>query len=153
MDTSVPTNSLTLVATSAAADLGFVALADLGDVFATLGASARLIGGHMVTLHAQRWKLGEQLYRETHDADLGVAQMALNQGSIAEVLFAKGYKQIAGSRFARQVVLPAGTAHAESFALIDILVPALRTRARKSVTVGGLVTTSCRLLRQTRKCL
>ena len=72
MDSTTPKNELTLVSSSLTEDLSFLALADLNDVFAAAKNQARLIGGLMVSILAQRWNLGQELYRETHDADLGV---------------------------------------------------------------------------------
>jgi hypothetical protein len=74
MDSRKPLSKLALVARSVAEDLGFVALADLSAALEQSGArDYRLIGGHMVTLHAFRWELGGELLRETKDADLGRA--------------------------------------------------------------------------------
>jgi len=141
MDSPTPLKELDLVATSVADDLGFVALADVGAVFAACGSQARLIGGHMLTLHAQRWQLGQDLYRETHDVDLGIAKLLVSQGVALETLLAKGYSKVAGNRFAR--TLPSGrqTKGGPEQALIDVLVPATRTRARKNIRVGDLATT------------
>lgn len=128
---------LKLVAGSAADDLGFVALADISRIIAAQGLEneCRLIGGHMVTLHVRRWGLGHELYRETTDADLGIATVATNRTDPVELLKAEGYEKVSGSRFERQV-----SGQTEP-AIIDVLVPTYKSRARKSVKVGNLVTT------------
>ncbi len=59
-----PLTSLTLAAGSVADDLGYVALKDLSKVLGDIAAEYRVIGGHMVTVLAARWRLGRpQLIR------------------------------------------------------------------------------------------
>jgi hypothetical protein len=143
-----PTNELRLRATSVADDLGFVAL---GDVFGpgsspAILSNVLLIGGHMVSLHAERWKCGKELARETLDADLGIPRTLARAGTLARIIVERGYSRVSGSRFVRPVKdLPLKLLHTdadlETLAAIDLLVPALRSRARSSVTLGDLVTT------------
>jgi len=51
----------------------------------------------MVTLHAHRWRLGAELYRETTDVDVGFQKLALSNLDTAEALSRLGYKKIAGN--------------------------------------------------------
>jgi hypothetical protein len=71
MAADTPLSHLALSAASVADDLGYVALADLHQVMGDDIADYRVIGGHMVTLLAARWKLGSDLYRETAMLTLG----------------------------------------------------------------------------------
>lgn len=138
-----PLTRVVLVATSVADDLGYVALGDLADV---LGASAyRIIGGHMVTALVARWQLGAELYRETGDTDLGVPPVVVREEGIIGRLVQRGYQRIEGNRFARPIddvpVTVRGVA-APRMAVVDILVPSYRTRARSNHRVSDdLVTT------------
>lgn len=138
-----PLTRVVLNATSVADDLGYVALADLADV---LGASTyRIIGGHMVTALVARWQLGADLYRETADTDLGLPPVVVREEGLIGALLGRGYQQIEGNRFARlieDIPLTVGGAEGPRFAVIDVLVPSYRTRARSSLRVSDqLVTT------------
>jgi hypothetical protein len=143
-----PRTTLTLLAHSWADELGFLALADLSAALAACSGdvSCRLVGGHMVTLLAQRWGLGPHLCRETLDADLGVATLALRQGLLIEQLEAMGYEKASGCRYVRPVSdissLPPNQDRARHYrATIDLLAPAYTKRARPNVTVEKLQTT------------
>ena len=57
MAAGTPLTSLALGASSVADDLGYVALNDLAEAFGDI-ADYRVIGGHMVTMLAARWRLG-----------------------------------------------------------------------------------------------
>lgn len=72
MGAGTPLTRITLTAASVADDLGYVALADLAQALGDLTEDYRVIGGHMVTVLAARWRLGHDLYRETGDVDLGI---------------------------------------------------------------------------------
>lgn len=138
-----PLTHVVLAAASVADDLGYVALADLAGV---LGSSTyRIIGGHMVTALVARWQLGAELYRETGDADLGVPPVVVREEGVIGRLLERGYEQVEGSRFARPVDdVPVNVRDAEGprSAVIDVLVPSYRTRARSSDRVSDeLVTT------------
>lgn len=90
-------------------DLGFIAMADLSAVIADAGhVENRLIGGHMVTLHVQRWGLGRELYRETRDADLGIPPVVVRDGELIELLRTRGYERTIGNTYEREIddVLP-----------------------------------------------
>lgn len=100
---------LVLVAASVADDLGYVALADLSRVVGEVTTDYRVIGGHMVTVLAARWRLGAELYRETGDVDLGVPPVVPRDHRIVGRLTDLGYQQVAGNRFAREISdIPAG---------------------------------------------
>jgi len=134
---STPSDELELVATSVADDAGFVALCDLSGLLGSAEfAKGLLIGGHMVSLHARRW--GLDFYRETQDADLGVPQLALNATEIGPKLEALKYERVRPNRFAKQ--LSGYEEDPKPEAIIDILVPAVTSRARKNVQVGDVVT-------------
>lgn len=143
MDIELPLCKLSVVATSVAEDLGFVALADVARVIRDHGLAkdVRLIGGHMVTLHAQRWKMGQKLHRDTIDADLGVEKYALNQLDAVEVLEGLGYKKTSGNRFERSVPDLSSPHNPNPAAVIEVLVPTHGSRARSNIQVGDLATT------------
>lgn len=135
---SEPLNKLSVVATSGADDAAFVALNDVAALLARAEFTrALLIGGHMVTLHARRWRL--DLFRETQDADLGIPQLALNKTEIGPTLKALGYRRVRPNRFAKDVQEGVGDRGALQ-AVVDILVPALTSHARKNVEVGDVTT-------------
>ncbi len=136
-----PLTNLTLGASSVADDLGYVALNDLAGVLGDIAADYRVIGGHMVTMLAARWRLGAGLYRETRDVDLGIPPIVARDQRIAARLKDISYQQVAGNRFARGLSdIPAGmmgrSDPPSQEALIDILVPAYTSRARENVQVG-----------------
>jgi hypothetical protein len=140
MAAELPRRHLTLAATSATDDVGFVSLADLARALPEDG-DFRLIGGHMVTLHVHRWGLGADLYRETGDSDLGATPLMLADGAFVARLEALGYHQVAGDRWVRDVAdIPAGPG-AAAVAAVDLLVPAYQSRARHNVRVGDRITT------------
>jgi hypothetical protein len=141
-----PLSGLKLSAVSVADDLGFVALADLSQVLDESAADCRVIGGHMVTTLAARWRLGAELYRETGDADLGLPPVVARDQHFPDRLKTLGYQQIAGNRFARPVpgipVRVIGDQEVLNQAIVDVLVPAYTSRARENVKVTeDLITT------------
>ncbi|MBI2709767.1 MAG: hypothetical protein HYX34_08730 [Actinobacteria bacterium] len=138
-----PLTRVVLRAASVADDLGYVALADLADV---LGPSTyRIIGGHMVTALVARWQLGAELYRETGDTDLGVPPVVVREEGLIGRLIERGYEQVEGNRFARPIDdVPVTVRGVEGLpsAVVDVLVPSYRTRARSNHRVSDdLVTT------------
>ncbi|HTK15537.1 MAG TPA: hypothetical protein VL769_04020 [Acidimicrobiia bacterium] len=143
MAAEIPLSELVLIAQSRAEDLGFVALHDVASILEGSDES-RIIGGHMVQLHAYRWNLGADLYRQTQDADLGVPPIAIKDLELVDRLSALGYEREAGNRFSRAVTdLPqtASTGLAPR-AVIDILVPAYTSRPRPNRRVSADVTTT-----------
>lgn len=147
MAAEAPLNRLVLGAASVADDLGYVALADLGRALGPdVGTNYRVIGGHMVTALVARWRLGAELYRETGDTDLGVPPVVVRDHHVIERLMQLGYERIAGNRFARPIddvpVRILGEREKPPQAVIDVLIPAYTSRARRDRRVSGeLVTT------------
>jgi hypothetical protein len=139
MAARAPAEELSLVAASAAESLGFVALADVAQVLAAVDdRRGRLIGGHMVSLHCKRWSVADDLARATLDADVGIGPpLIAGLPAIAEHLTQLGYLRTAGSTFKRPVPELGPGSHAE----IDLLIPAMRTRARTRKRVGDFETT------------
>ena len=95
----------------------------------------------MVTVLAARWQLGQELYRETGDVDLGIPPIMARDHDLVSRLKALNYVQIAGNRFARGLSdIPAGMKEMGSSgdpeALIDVLIPAYTSRAHENVQVG-----------------
>ena len=147
MGTQTPRNDLRLVARSIEEDLGFATLADVSSVLADVKDNAyRLIGGHMVTLHAHRWNLGFEFFRATNDADLGVVPVLAVQGDLEPALLKLGYVKTAGARFRRTVTdvpgayLSTSTESKQSHdAIVDFLFPSYTSRPRNPRKHGDLV--------------
>jgi phage tail protein X len=140
-----PLNELVLAAASLSDDLGFVAMADLSAALAELtDVESRIIGGHMVTLHVQRWRLGRDLYRETRDTDLGIPPIAVKDGRLIDLLKQRGYIRTTGNTYARLIDAVPGSVEdrQELSASIDLLVPAYTSKARDSVKVSEDLTTT-----------
>lgn len=120
--------------------LGFTALADVAEALADDERDGRVIGGHMVALHAERWQL--DLYRETRDADLGVRPLTVQTPALTDRLIAMGYNRTAGNRFERPLPNLADHAQAKPSAVIDILIPSYTSRVQDNQRFGDhLVTT------------
>lgn len=141
MASSAPLISLTLGATSVTDDLGYVALSDLARALEDIAEDYRVIGGHMVTMLAARWRLGASLHRETGDVDLGIPPVVARDQHVVSRLKGINYEQIAGNRFARKLAdIPAGMIGENSSAgpetFIDVLIPAYTSRAHENVRVG-----------------
>lgn len=147
MDPRFPLSRLTLQARSVADDLSFVALHDVAEVARQLGIEHRLIGAHMVTLHAHRWGLGAEVYRETRDVDLGIPLEVARDPALIDALEELGYRRSAGNRLVRTItdvpieVEAAGTDVARE-AAVDVLIPAYTSRPRGNVRVGNHLTTT-----------
>lgn len=136
-----PLDELTLGSASYAEDLSFHALIDLAGVIADKGIDdARIIGGHMVTLHAQRWGLGDELYRLTLDADLGIPPVVARSERILDALEERGYERYTGNRYRREI-LELHDQVKENFAVVDVLIPAYTSRPRQNVRVDEKLTT------------
>jgi hypothetical protein len=141
MAVGTPLTRITFGATSVADDLGYVALADLSRALGGATEDYRVIGGHMVTILAARWQLGDDLYRETGDVDLGIPPIVARDHNLVNRLKDLNYMQVAGNRFARGMHdIPVGTKErggsGNPEALIDVLVPAYTGRPRENVQVG-----------------
>jgi hypothetical protein len=99
----VVTVALYLAAASRSDELSFVALVDVASVFDEAHCEDwRLIGGQMVQLHANRLKLGADLYRETRDADIGVPPVVVKEFGLVDRLRELGYEKAAGERLERE---------------------------------------------------
>ncbi|MEX2658923.1 MAG: hypothetical protein WD232_04445 [Acidimicrobiales bacterium] len=124
-----------LASLSAAMDGGFTAIADVSAAMAGAGAANdyRLIGGVTVMLHIERLGLDLPL-RATGDADFGVPPHVLRRPDLVQGIEAMGYEKVFGNRWERRI-------DERQVAAVDLLVPAYRTRARDTVTVGDVVTT------------
>lgn len=139
MAAGTPLTRLALGASSVADDLGYVALNDLAIALGDIAADYRVIGGHMVTMLVARWQLGAGLYRETRDVDLGVPPIVARDQRVTGRLRDVSYHQVEGNRFARVLSdIPAGMTDSGEppKALIDILVPAYKSRPRANIQVG-----------------
>lgn len=124
-----------LASLSAAMDGGFTAIADVAAAMAASGTTDqhRLIGGVAVMLHIERLRLDIPL-RATGDADFGVPPHVLRRPELVDAIEARGYRKVAGNRWERQI-------DDRRVAVVDLLVPTYRSRARDTVTVGSVVTT------------
>lgn len=124
-----------LASLSAAMDGGFTAIADVSEAMSVAGAEGdyRLIGGVTVMLHIQRLGLDLPL-RATGDADFGVPPHVLRRPDLVQAIERLGYHKVFGNRWERQL-------DERRVAAVDLLVPAYRSRARDTVTVGDVVTT------------
>ncbi|MGI8519655.1 MAG: hypothetical protein ACR2MC_03435 [Actinomycetota bacterium] len=145
MAAATPLNELVLAAVSVSDDLGFVAMADLSAALAGLiDVESRIIGGHMVTLHVQRWELGRDLYRETQDMDLGIPPIAVKDGLLIDLLKERGYERTTGNTYARPIDdVPVSVGEGQEFAAsVDLLVPVYTSRARDSVKISDDLTTT-----------
>src|SRR5580704_15014733 len=141
MAAGTPLTKLTLGAASVTDDLGYVALSDLARALGDIAADCRVIGGHMVTVLAARWRLGHVFYRETGDVDLGITPIVARDHHVVGRLKDLDYTQVAGNRFARELSdIPVKMKGREDSprpeAFIDVLVPAYTGRARENVQVG-----------------
>ena len=98
MAAGTPLTRLTLGAASVTDDLGYVALSDPARALGDIAADCRVIGGHMVTVLAARWRLGHELYRETGDVDLGITPIVARDHHVVGRLKDLDYTQVAGNR-------------------------------------------------------
>ena len=104
-----------IVATSNAADLGYVALADLAA--AAQGIEYRVVGGHMVQLLLHVFPAPDAHARFTADADAGVDRVAAVAAALQHGLIDRGYSADSGNRYTK----PAGK-DGQQLA-VDVLVP------------------------------
>lgn len=144
MDPALPLTQLALRADSVAQDLAFVALRDVEQLFFRVKEpQAVLIGAQMVTLHAYRWGLGAELYRESRDADTGVTLVGLKDETLLPRIEQLGYSRTSGNTFEKPVIdLPVGAREGDPpVAQIELLAPAFTSRARENVRLGALTVT------------
>jgi hypothetical protein len=110
---------------SRAEDAAHRAAVDVAD--ALDAADYRLIGGQMVTLLVAKYEPPDAPQRATADADAGLLFTTVADGSFVTALTARGYIKRRGNRFVRD------------HDAIDVLVPAVTSRARHNRRVGPLV--------------
>jgi hypothetical protein len=127
---------LALASTSRAADGGYLALADLAEIAATLDVDYRIVGGHMVTLLAGVYGVSEQvILRETLDADFGAPPEVVADPRLPRALRERRYSTPgAANRFVCQE-----NAHRHPDRVIDILAPSFEGRLLSGRQHGGLV--------------
>lgn len=143
MDPALPLRNLVLQAGSVAQDLAFVALRDVEQLFFRAEEpQAVLIGGQMVTLHAYRWGLGAELYRESRDADTGVTLVGLKDETLLPRILQLGYTRTSGNTFEKPVRdIPGADEEDPPVAKVELLAPAFTSRARESVRRGAFTVT------------
>lgn len=124
------TERVAITSSALAEDGAYLAMADVAEVTGTAGTDYRLIGGHMVTIHAARHNLPGLPLRQTGDADLGIQPHVLATSGLADALTTRGYHSSGGNRFIR-------TAHGIKMT-IDVLVPADTSRVRHNRPIGQL---------------
>jgi hypothetical protein len=123
------TVSLNVVSGSRAEDAGYRALADAATAAAQLD-TWRVVGGHMVNLHALRSSASLEL-RATRDADLAVELLAIRESGLLRRLHELGYRnENSGNRFERESV--------DGRAAIDLLAPSFDVRHVPNLDAGPL---------------
>ena len=132
-----PVYPLTLISTSRAADAGYLALADLADIAATMNVEYRIVGGHMVTLLVAASNPGNRLpVRETLDADFGALPEVVGDPRLVQALHERDYSTSgAANRFVRRCT----DAYGALDLVIDILAPSYEGMLRSSQQHGDLV--------------
>ncbi len=131
------TERVVLASASRAADGGYLALADLSDIAAQIGACYRIIGGHMVTLLTVVHGVDDQVpLRETLDADFGAAPQVIADPRLVDALHERQYRTVeAANRFVRRHDTPTGRVDLT----VDILAPSYRGGCRtRRETYGHL---------------
>lgn len=105
--------SVTLVATSRAEDVGFIALADLANIAAS--TEYVIIGGHMVHILMHVYPCDRLTRRGTADADAGIGPVAAAGNDLHDRLLRFGYEATRGNSYRRT--------RADLSPQIDLLVP------------------------------
>lgn len=114
-------SAVKVISTSNAADLGYLALADVAA--AAGGIDYRIVGGHMVQLLLHAYPTPSTVERSTADADAGINRPEAAGQELHRRLIGRGYEAESGNRYARD----AGDGQQ---IVVDLLVPgeaALRT--------------------------
>ncbi|PRZ44330.1 hypothetical protein CLV47_101456 [Antricoccus suffuscus] len=119
-------DSIHIVSTSNASDLGLIALADLA--VAASGTPYRVVGGQMVRLLTHIYPIPGVMERATTDADAGVDELTATGLGLHSALLDQGYTAESGNHYAKELV---GQGRLE----VDILVP--RSVSAKTVRLGG----------------
>lgn len=122
-----------LTSRSRTTDLSLRALADVASVTREIDLDHRVVGGQMVAIPTHLAGVFDRVpLRETADTDAGVPKTATAAEDLtrfAAALSRLGYRQTAGDRFTRD---DGGAV------VIDVVLPALRTRRRGNVNVGPI---------------
>lgn len=114
--------NLHAIATSAADDLGYRALADVCSLDSSI--DMRIVGGQMVLLLLTAFPSPDAHIRSTADADAAITTQVAASGRVHEALEAAGYTAESGNRYVRDGQT------------IDLLVPADTSRFGNT-TLGG----------------
>ncbi len=124
---------LSLAATSRAQDAGSLALADLADLAAEIGADYRIVGGQMVSLLVAISGVTGVPARDSLDADFGVPYQVAADARLTAGLAARDYQPAgAANRFTR-------TDAAGRTLVIDVLAPSYTSRLQTNRAHGTLV--------------
>lgn len=128
---------LVLASTSRAADAGYLALADLAEITASMNAQYRIVGGHMVTLLAAAHGVSGQVpLRETADADFGALPQVIADPRLVQALRERQYAAPgAANRFVRRHRDNEGVVDL----VIDLLAPSYQGRLLSCQPHGDLV--------------
>jgi hypothetical protein len=123
---------LVLASTSRAQDAGYVAMADVAAIARDVGATYRIVGGHMVSLLVTAHGVAGVPDRETADADLGTTFDVVANPALPAALKDRGYASAgAANRFERGE-------DAMTLA-IDVLAPSYTGRLQTNQQHGDLV--------------
>lgn len=123
---------LVLLSTSRATDAGYLAMADLAAIAASLGAPYRIVGGHMVSLVVYASGAPGIATRETADTDFGVPATVARDPALLAALADLGYVPTgASNRFARD--------HDALQLVVDVLAPSTTGQMQPNQTHGELV--------------
>lgn len=131
-----------LSSTSRAEDMGFLAVRDVAAVTNEIGADYRLVGGQMVSHLVHAYAVENVPARETADADLGATGEVVSRPDLVEALRARGYRQVSGNRFVRDLShgeRPSSDEDGGLRPVIDVLVPSGTSRHQPNQPVGDLV--------------
>lgn len=118
---------------SHAEDAAYLALADTATAAPAQSEACgwRLVGGHMVNLHAARAGIALPP-RATMDTDVGLELLTIKTGALVERLRALGYANSSASNRFERALPDAATA------AIDILAPAPASRHRPNLKAGQI---------------
>lgn len=119
---------VSLVSTSSASDLGYLALADLS--LAAKDVDHRVVGGHMVALLLSAYPVAGLSPRATLDADAGIDTWVASESRLHEALLTAGYRDDPhlGNRYIRSDSL--GDRY------IDVLLPSRDGRVNAEEVAG-----------------
>jgi hypothetical protein len=134
MDPEIAT--VTLRPRSRAEHAALIALLDLGELLAEAPIDieeTRVIGGHMVALHAALQGLDGEHTRMTLDTDFGLHMSTLNGLDLVERFGHKQYRLRQGCRFYRQL-----DDDPDNESIVDVLIPNYTSRRGSNRQVGEI---------------